>query len=425
MLSKSAFAFGASSLLLASALVGCGDDTTGSGGSGGGDGGGSTTTTSTTTSTTSTTTGAGGEGGGGGAPACVVTPASSYDGSNFVANAAEALDIRARHKAVNDAMLAAEQSLTVMPTEAELDALYDAGTPSLRNLTSPYYAGIVDGIFTRFAAAAGNTWAPSVTVAAHGGKYGSYIFDERGLDLRQIYEKGLFEALYYRRFHQLSSDAQEPLTLATLDNLLALYGAHPDFPGVSEAAPVVTNPDRIAAQYLERRSPKNPTDPTQPLDPANPGPYFRVKADFLYAQAAIAEGSADCQAAAREAVTRIRTEWERGIVATSIYYFNSAAVTLGTDGATDAQLASGLHGYNEAIAFLWGFRQLPTDARTITDAEIDALLASVNTPVDQPSTAYEFVTDGSNISKLVEAITELEEIYGFSNAEIETFKTNH
>lgn len=423
MLSKSALAFSASSFLLAGALVGCGDDTSGSGGSGGGDGGGSTTTsttaTSTTSSTTSTTTGAGGEGGG--APACVVTPASSYDGSNFATNAAGALDMRARLSALNAAMLAAEQNLTVTPTEAELDALYDAGTPSLRNLTSPYYAGVVDGVFTRFAAAAGNTWAPAVTPVPPGGKYGNYIFDERGLDLRQIVEKGLFEALFYRRFAQL---AAEDLDAAKLDELLALYGAHPDFPGVSEAAPVVTNPDRLAAQYLERRSQKNPADPSQPLDPANPGPYFRVKADFIFAQAALAEGSPDCVAAAEEAVLRIRDEWERGIAATLIYYFNAAAVNLGTDGATDVQLANGLHGYGEGVAFVWGFRQLPQEHRTITDAQIDALLATVKSPVGAPSTAFELVTDSSTIAVLVEGIADLKALYGFSDAEVELFKTN-
>jgi hypothetical protein len=422
MLSKSAFAFGASSLLFASALVGCGDDTTGSGGSGGGDGGGSaSTTTATTTTTTSSTTGAGGEGVGGGAAACNVTPAASYDGSNFATNAAGPLDMRARLSALNAAMLAAEQNLAVQPTEAELDALYDAGSPSLRTLTSPYYAGIVDGVFTRFAAAAGKTWAPAVTPVAPGGKYGNYIFDERGLDLRQIVEKGLFEALFYRRFAQL---AEEDLDAAKLDELLGLFGAHPDFPGVSEGSPVVANPDRIAAQYLERRSQKNPADPSQPLDPANPGPYFRAKADFIFAQTALAEGSPECVAAAEQAVLRIRNEWERGIAATLIYYFNAAAVNLGADNATEVQLANGLHGYGEGVAFVWGFRELPPAHRTITDAQIDALLAKVKSPVGAPSTAFELVTDSSTIAVLVEGIADLKALYGFSDAEVELFKTN-
>jgi AcrR family transcriptional regulator len=428
MLSKCAFAFGASSLLLASTLVGCGDDTTGSGGSGGGDGGGSTTTTtsSTTTTTSTTTTGAGGAGGeGGAAAACNVTLPTSYDGANFPTNAAESLGIRTRLGALNQLMRDAEVDLLVTPTVTELNALFEAGAPSLRTLTTNYYAGVVDGVFTRFEAAAGRTWAPVDPPVAPGGKYGAYIYDERGLDLRQIVEKGLFEALFYRRFHQLASDTTEPLDQATLDALLGLYGAHPDFPGVSEGAPVVTNPDRIAAQYLERRSPKDASDPSLPADANDPGPYFRVKNEFLFAQAAIADGSPECQAAAREAVGRVLAEWERGIAATTVYYFNAAATSLGADNATETQLSNGLHGYGEGIAFMWGFRTLPAGSRLITDVQIDALLASVNAPIDMPSTAYQFVTDSSQITKLVTAIDTLKALYQFSDAEIEIFKTNY
>jgi hypothetical protein len=252
-----------------------------------------------------------------------------------------------------------------------------------------------------------------------GGKFGNWIFTARGVDLRQVYEKGLFGATWYRYSLGIVEGGVDAVAL---DRLLAAYGAHPSFPGDSGA---MMNPDRLFAQYAERRSPKDAADASKPLDPQNPGPYFRIKAEFIRAQQAIKVG-AMCDAERDAAVAKILEESERSLFATVVYYFNDAAVKLTKEGATTAELASGLHGYNEGVAFIHGFRTLPPDARIITDAQIDELLALVNAPHDGEATSHLLVTDGATeVPKLLQAVTELADIYGWSAQDIDAFKTNH
>lgn len=393
-----------------------------------GDGGGGAGTGTATTSSTTTTTGTGGAGGGsggaGGTSGCVLDPPDTYDGAAYDANAATELAVRGQFFALTSLMQSAEADLLITPTLEELTALYEAGSPSVRSITTAYYDARILDVFAEFAAAAGSTWTPASPPSGPGGKYGSNIFSAYGIDLRQAVEKGLFEAAFYN--HALSL-LGGPIEEATVDRLLATYGAHPSFPGNSDAADPMTNPnpDRIGAQYAERRSPKDPNDPTRPADPASPGPYFRIKAELIRAKAAIQAGS-ECDAARDEALGRVMDEWERVMFATVIYYFNDSSLKLTKENPTEADLAGGLHGYGEAIGFIHGFKGMPEDGRHITDAQIDALLALVGAPSDAEATSYQLITDPAlTVPNLIAAIDEVATIYGFTPQEVEGFKVNH
>jgi hypothetical protein len=405
-------------------LVACGDDTSGSGGAGGDvsttSGPTTNTSTGTTTAPSSTATSSGsGEGGNGdggngegGTSACLGELPDAYDGATFDANAEGVLALRTQLGALNAAMLAAETDIGVTPTEAELVALYEAEDPSLADGTTEYYDGVVREVFEAFEAAAGNVWTPVDPPASEGGIFGAYIFDENGRDLRQWVEKGHFNSHFYPLAAFLLADG---IDQAGLDALLAAYGAHPDFPGDS-SADTATNPDRLAAQYAERRSPKDPEDASLPLDPENPGVYFVIKRHFITAQVALANG---CQPEGVAALEGIVTEWERLMGATVIYYLNDATLKLTADGATPEDLAAGLHGISEATSFLHGFKGTPDTFRTITDEEVDGFLALVDEP-------YRFVTDpAGQAPDLLDAIDFVAEVYGFSAAEVEAFETNH
>lgn len=370
------------------------------------------------------TGGAGGEGGAGGAALCA-EPAAAYDGQEYTTNAATQLALRTQLGAINTAMRAAELDLAVTPTAAELLGLYEAVSPSVRDETTATYDAYVLDLFDGFEAAAGNVWVPVAPPTGPGGRFGAFIYSADGIDLRQGVEKGLFEAAFYNHAWKIRTGAT--FGLAELDQLLAIYGAHPTFPGDSETTDtmLVPFPDRVGAQYAERRSPKAIGDTTQPLDPANPGPYFRIKAQFLSAQAAIAAGAA-CDGQRDAALDAILAEWERAIFATVVYYLNDAFVKLTSDNPTEATLSAGLHGYGEAIAFVAGWKGLPADSRVVTDAEIDALLETLGSPLGGPSTAYELLTDSATAApKLIDAIDEIAAIYAFSDPEIEAFKVNH
>lgn len=391
----------------------------------------SSTTTSTSSSGTGGQGGEGGEGGGGGqggsgggVSECEPESLEVYDGAGYDTNAKVEVTLRAQFTALNDLMRTAEVDLANKPTAAEITALYEAGNPSIKDVTTMYYDGRVLDWFADFEAAAGNTWMPTNPPAGPGGKYGNYIFSAFGTDLRQAVEKGLFTAAFYNRALMIMKN---PLDAAAMDRLVTVFGAHPDFPGSSEISDpaIVPHPDRLWAQYAERRSPKDPNDSKKPADPKNPGPYFRIKADFIRAKAAVAKGSA-CDAARDEALSRIMLEWERVMGATVIYYLNDASLKLTKENPTDSDLAGGLHGYGETMAFIHGFRGLPADARVITDAQIDALLESIGAPHDADATSYLLVTDpATEVPKLLAAADEIAKIYGFSAQEVELFKVNH
>jgi hypothetical protein len=357
------------------------------------------------------------------ASSCGLVVPDAYDGAAFTTNAAEELGVRARFDALLVPMKGAETNLSLKPTAQELGQLYDAGTPSLRSLTTPYYAGKIDGWFGAFAAAAGAAWTPAEPPTGAGGQYGGvptggttaayWLFTARGTDIRQAIEKGMFAAMQYARAYALMGQAK---TAADVDRVLAMYGAHPDFPHSDKGGDGgVTNPDVWTAQYAKRRD-----DKSSP----KPGYYRKIKAHFIRAQAAAKRG--DCQADVDAAFAELRTDWEKTMFATVVFYVHDAIKKASVSSPTAGDLGAALHGYGELSAFVHGWRTLPVAARKITDAEIDALLAGLGAPVDGDSLAYTLVTDTATmLGRLQSALQTVAQIEGFSPAEIESFKVSY
>jgi hypothetical protein len=354
---------------------------------------------------------------------CGLVIPDAYDGTSFAVNAAEELDVRARFNALLAPMKSAESNLAVRPTAEELEQLFDDGSPSLRSLTTPYYAGKIHGWLVAFAAAAGNEWTPSEPPSGPGGRYGGiptggttaayWIFSARGTDLRQAIEKGMFGAMQYARAHALMRQARTP---ADVDRVLALYGAHPDFPQSDKGGDGgVPNPDVWTAQYAKRRDDKSKPEP---------GLYRRIKEHFVRAQAAAKRG--DCQADLDDALSDLRKDWEKTIFATVVFYLHDAIKKASVSSPTAGDLAAALHSYGELVAFVHGWRTLPPDSRTITDAQIDGLLASLGAPESGDSLAYTLVTDtAAMLARLQAAIATVGQIEGFSAAELEAFKVSY
>jgi CxxC motif-containing protein (DUF1111 family) len=413
------------SLLLTSALVvlgslagaACGDDddnaTPGTSGAGGsssvaGRGGGP-----------STSGGAGSPAGGAGGAAtttCGAPLPAAYDGTNFAANAADELAVVDGLKALTDAMKAGETN-NDPPELPALQALFNTTESPLGKATTAYYAGRVNTWLATFAAIpAGSTWAPPQPPAtdATPGKLVDWIFDQRGLDLRQVVEKGLYGAALYNRALGLTGGADK--SPALVDKLVALFGARPAMPGDSDAAVAGESADRFSAQYAERRSPKDPATKA-PVS----GPYFEIKRALIAAQADAVKG-AGCENDLAAQLTTFRQQWERSNFATVVFYMYDADKKL----IDPAQQAAGLHSYGEAVGFVHGFRQLPAEGRVITDAQLDQILTTLKAPAEGQVDSYLFFTDeAANRPALLEVVKQLKTIYGFSDAEIEAFKTNN
>ncbi len=351
---------------------------------------------------------------------CGLVVPQAYDGAAFATNAAIELGLRQKLTTLLKPLKDAEASLAVMPTAAALQALYADGTPSLKSITTTAFAARVDNWLTAFEAAAGNTWTPAANAdggapVPPGGKFGDWLFTETGTDIRQTIEKGLFGAAHFKQASTLL--AAGPVTEATLDRVLALYGTNPSFPLNDKTGDGgVADPDFHSALYAKRR---------EANDASNPGVYLRIKRAFITAQAAIRRG-ADCNQDRDAAIATLKSDWEKALLATSIFYLNDATTKLGGASPTAADLASGLHGYGEAVAFVSGFRELAAASRIITDAQIDDILATLGAPVGGPVTSYKFVTDtGTELPKLGQAMTKVAAIYGFTQAEINVIKVNH
>lgn len=343
------------------------------------------------------------------AAACAPGALTSYDGAQFATSAATELDVKARFKAFLQPMKDAELNVMLKPTAAELGQLLDAGTPSLRAQTSAGYAQPISGYLAEFEAAAGLKWQPGPTPMGPGGIYGKYIFNARGTDLRQIIEKGMFSAMFY---HQAQTLLRGPLTPATVDRALALFGAPPSFPADDKATP---SPDELVAVYAERRDKK---------DASQPGLYGQIKAAFIKTRGAAAAGEL-CAAEATAGALAVLKGWEQVLAATSIYYLNDAAKRLGGTTRTDDELSAGLHGYGEAVGFLAGLQTVPESARIIKNAQIEDLLSTL---LAKPGAvgSVQLITDGAtHLPRLSMAIATLAAIYSFTPQQVEEFKTNY
>lgn len=331
-----------------------------------------------------------------------------YLASSFESNAAEELTLLRSLEALLQPMKDAEVRLATKPKASELHALFSQGAPSLESITTVTYRAQIRTWFAVFEQAAGNTWSPWSAPAQFGGLYGKWLFDPRGVDIRQAVEKGLYAAALYAHASNL---AKGPLALTTTDRMLAIFGAHPSFPN-NDKDP--SHPDRFVAQYAERRDDESK---------AEPGLYRSIQSHLVRAQAAIQ--AADPSGAER-AFDAFLKDWEKTIFSTVIYYAYDAEKKLSVDPPTDADLAAGLHSIGEIIGFLSGWMGAPTEHRLITNAQIDELLTMMLAPPGKDAQAYEFVANSSRrLGNLRSVIDLIKNIYGFSDDDIVHFRTNY
>ena len=338
---------------------------------------------------------------------------SNYDGSSFEENASTQITLINQLTALTDeAKKGRNASNTV--TLSALENLFNIGSPALSAEITAYFKGKLEGDngwFDRLAKASGKTWMPATPdSASQGGVYGGYLFDAFGVELEQLVEKGQFNATLYNHATKLMSGN---ISLQTVDQLVAIFGAKPAFANSGSNNAPAENRDRAMANYGARRD-KNDGN----------GMYSQIKMAFITLQSAV-KGGADYNAERDKALKDIQLLWEKINAATVINYCHSPIASLSGTNPTEAQIGGALHAIGEGIGFIQGFKSINPQFRKITDAEIDEILVLFNAPSNGTASTYKFATDASNeLPKLQQAISKLQQIYGFTNQEIEDFKSN-
>jgi len=347
---------------------------------------------------------------------CTVTP-STWSAPSFTTNAADALALRAQVEA-----LAGKTSIMTMTATvnevADLEAVYNAGTPVLSVNVHAAFATVVGDMFPEFVAAvaAGNKdlvddtgWNPGenggIFVTGTGTTQSTRVFNAGAIELRQIAHKGLFAggALYYYALK---------LTEGTIDDAKI---------------------DAIAAAWGTNAT----LDSTMRIHSANYSFAMGFHAEIAKALTDAKAYAADskCTTERDAALRAVFRTWEQSMYARAFNYAADADSRLAAAAAGDDAAVSGALGvFGEGAGLVVGFYGLPSPTtgplanagRTITDPDIDAILTAlrVNRTDLAASTAGTFVIDTTALNAAVTAVANrLKQVYQLTDADIEKYRT--
>lgn len=291
---------------------------------------------------------------------------------------------------------------------------------TLASITEPTYKSLIEGWLPELVNAANDSEGfinPGLgnipDGSSQGGLLGTRLLDEYGLELEQMIEKGSFGAGLYNHaltvVNNIKSGEEGFTDSGAIDRLVEIHGTQPSF-DVSEVT--------AAAKYSRRRS-----DLT-----AQTGFFFDIKTNLITAKAAMEAGNAfDLERNA--ALDEFLLNWEKSNFATVIFYCKSTidqlniAFQLADGEQRDTALGNAMHAYAEGVAFAHGFKRM--SIKQITDSEIDFILSELKSVEGENPESYEFLNDTSLLQNLDDLIDYIQNIYNFSDAEVESFFINN
>jgi hypothetical protein len=316
---------------------------------------------------------------------------------------------------VIDELSALTSSLNAAESNAQSTAVSPIDYPStLSTVTLPTYRPLVTDWLVQLVNSANSSdgfqnpgFGNMPAVGQEGGLLGTRLLDEYGLELEQMIEKGSFGAALYN--HALTVINGDLTDSGVIDKLVEIHGTDITF-----------NPSETtaAATYSRRRS--NLT--------AETGFFFDIRENLITAKAAIEAGS-EFDAVRDAALADYLLNWEMSNFATVIYYCNAtkdlltSAFALPNGPEKDVELGNAMHAYAEGVAFAHGFRGLSD--KLITDAEIDSILANFLAVAGQNPESHRFLNETDLFSNLDTVITDLQNIYGFTDAQVISFYVNN
>ena len=335
---------------------------------------------------------------------------TNYTSTNFIANATQELNVAAQLGSLTAYMKKAQDVGYKSIKDSLVYFFSGSATPSLKDVTGTYYINLIESNwFDEIVASSQNTYDPlNAPTATAGGVYVNRLLNAKAKENIQEIEKGLYTAALYNHFVSMSTGT---ITSCTIDKMLAIIGGNPSFPNSYTGN--VASPDEYILKYVSRRD-KNDGS----------GFYSNIKNGFFKLKAAVAAGD-NYIAEQNEAVNTIRLNIEKGMAATTINYCYAALAKLSATSPTDAEKASALHDLGEAVGFVHGLKAVPSNARMITNAQVDEVLNLLLAPSTDKGRMFMFITMPSvHLPQLSDVQTKLKAVYNFSATEMEDFKNN-
>ncbi|MFM8771753.1 MAG: hypothetical protein ACKOE4_07000 [Candidatus Kapaibacterium sp.] len=325
-----------------------------------------------------------------------------YDSTGYAAATADQATLRAAFASL-DELLETARTPNVRLSQADINAalapMKDAVVPTFKDNLNTYTREMADatgGVYS---------WQAIPDASSAGGLYGGYVFTEHGLDMAEVIVKCLFSAVFY---HQAETITRSPLTKESLHKFLSLYGASPRFANSDNAT---ISPDVLVAGYCARRDQND-----------GKGLYSRIRLEFIKAQSAVNENNATQATASAKNILQL---WERSQMATVVNYIYATVEGLSASNVTDSLRAKAMHAYGECVGILTGWRFIEEQRRQITTAQIDELLNLLSAPVDGPWKSYTiWQSPVAQLPNVVAVRERLQDIYGFTDEEMISFKTN-
>ena len=347
---------------------------------------------------------------------CQVTP-GAWSSPSFATNAAEALALRAQLDLLTGAMTmrGAEQGTVVVDDVADLDAVYNGGTPALSSIATPAMDAVVDDAFAAFVPAvlAGprdliddTGWNPG----ADGGIFGARLagFNIGAIEVRQIVDKGLFAGGGLYRYALGLTEGT--IYDAMFDKLAAAWGSN------ATLDPMMMPQD--SANYSFRM-----------------GFHAGIAKALTDARAYAADP--DCVAERDAALVAFFRLWEHSMMARAVHYGNAGVSKLALATTDDARVDA-LHEYAEGMGLAIGFHGLAHPAsgplagagRVISDADLDAILTGygVNrTNLGASTLGSSYVTDTLSGGQAFQtgvtaAETRVKQVYQLTDADIAAYR---
>jgi hypothetical protein len=332
-----------------------------------------------------------------------------YDGGTFTENTANQEVLRLQYSTLLAEARKGRISGQVVQYN-QLSTLLNAGAPSLKACMTPYFAQQMDtttvGWLADLAESSGNAYIPGLS-STEGGVYYGYLFNEKGLELEQLIEKGLLNAAFYYQVTQLLQDG---VTLEEVDQMVALFGADPTFPNTSNAAKTST-PDVLMARYAAQRDKDDAA-----------GLYTAIKEAFIRLQAAIKAGD-KYQPEQDKAVADILRLWEKISFASTIYFCERFRAIMSKSNIEEAERAQALHHYAEAVGMIYGWRTIAKEYKMMSDPELDVLLSRLRVAPGMSAQSYLFIIDPYNAFPNIFQVEQTIQVkYQFTQAEMEDFR---